>query len=93
MRRLFVVGPGNRAVQRTVVADRTQGQDWVVTQGLAPGEKVITQGLGNLRDGARDQARAGERAADGPGAAAGGNEKWRGPAARRLTLTHVAHFH
>jgi membrane fusion protein (multidrug efflux system) len=49
---LFVVGPGNRAVQRTVVTDRTQGPYWVVTQGLAPGEKVITQGLGNLRDGA-----------------------------------------
>ena len=49
---LFVVGPGNRAVQRTIVADRTQGQYWVVTQGLAPGEKVITQGLSNLRDGA-----------------------------------------
>lgn len=49
---LFVVGPGNRAVQRTIVADRTQGQYWVVTQGLAPGEKVITQGTANLRDGA-----------------------------------------
>jgi membrane fusion protein (multidrug efflux system) len=50
---LFVVGPGNRAVQRTVVADRTQGTYWVVTQGLAPGEKVITQGLANLKDGAQ----------------------------------------
>ena len=49
---LFVVGPGNRAVQRVVVADRTQGTNWVITQGLAPGEKVITQGLNNLRDGA-----------------------------------------
>ena len=49
---LFVVGPGNRAVQRVVVADRTQGPYWVVTQGLAPGEKVITQGIANLRDGA-----------------------------------------
>jgi len=49
---LFVVGPGNRAVQRTVVAERTQGTDWVVTQGLAPGEKVITQGTANLKDGA-----------------------------------------
>ncbi|MEO8453684.1 MAG: efflux RND transporter periplasmic adaptor subunit [Sphingomicrobium sp.] len=48
---LFVVGPGNRAVQRTIVADRTQGPYWVVTQGLAPGEKVITQGTANLRDG------------------------------------------
>jgi len=49
---LWVVAPGNRAVQRTIVADRTQGPYWVVTQGLAAGEKVITQGTGNLRDGA-----------------------------------------
>ena len=49
---LWVVGPGNRAVQRTVVADRTQGSYWVVTEGLAPGEKVITQGTANLKDGA-----------------------------------------
>jgi membrane fusion protein, multidrug efflux system len=49
---LFVVGPGNRAVQRTVVATRTQGPYWVVTQGLAAGEKVITQGTANLKDGA-----------------------------------------
>lgn len=50
---LWVVGAGNRAVQRVVVAERTQGQYWVVTQGLAPGEKVITQGTANLRDGAQ----------------------------------------
>jgi len=50
---LFVVGPGNRAMQRTVVAERTQGPYWVVTQGLAGGEKVITQGTANLRDGAQ----------------------------------------
>jgi membrane fusion protein (multidrug efflux system) len=49
---LWVVGPGNRAVQRVVVAERTQGPYWVVSQGLAPGEKVITQGTANLRDGA-----------------------------------------
>jgi membrane fusion protein (multidrug efflux system) len=49
---LFVVGPGNRAVQRTVQADRTVGAYWVVTGGLAPGEKVITQGTANLKDGA-----------------------------------------
>jgi membrane fusion protein (multidrug efflux system) len=49
---VWVVGPGNRAVQRVVVAERTQGPYWVVTQGLAPGEKVITQGTANLKDGA-----------------------------------------
>lgn len=50
---LFVVGPGNRAVQRTVVTAQTMGPFWVVTQGLAPGEKVITQGLANVKDGAQ----------------------------------------
>jgi len=50
---LFVVGPGNRAVQRTVVTSQTMGPYWVVTQGLAAGEKVITQGTANLRDGAQ----------------------------------------
>ncbi|HVE00471.1 MAG TPA: efflux RND transporter periplasmic adaptor subunit [Sphingomicrobium sp.] len=50
---LWVVGPGNRAVQRTIVADRTQGTYWVVTEGLAAGEKVITQGTANLKDGAQ----------------------------------------
>ena len=49
---VWVVGPGNKAVQRVVVADRAQGAYWVVTQGLAPGEKVITQGTANLKDGA-----------------------------------------
>lgn len=50
---LWVVGPGNTAVQRTVVAERTSGPNWVVTQGLAAGEKVITQGVANLREGAK----------------------------------------
>ena len=49
---LFVLGPGNKAFQRTVVATRTKGSDWVVTEGLAAGEKVIVEGAGNLRDGA-----------------------------------------
>lgn len=45
---VWIVGPGNKAIQRTVVADRTQGAYWVVTQGLAAGDKVITQGTANL---------------------------------------------
>ena len=49
---VWIVGSGNRASKRVVVADRTQGPYWVVTQGLARGEKVITQGTANLRDGA-----------------------------------------
>jgi membrane fusion protein, multidrug efflux system len=46
---VYVVGPGNKAVARTVVAERTEGAYWVVTQGLAPGDKVIVQGTANLK--------------------------------------------
>lgn len=46
---VYVVGPGNKAVQRAVTSDRTQGAMWVVTQGLSPGDKVITQGLANVQ--------------------------------------------
>jgi membrane fusion protein (multidrug efflux system) len=49
---VWIVGPGNKAVQRTIVADRTQGAYWVVTSGLAAGDKVITQGTANLIPGA-----------------------------------------
>jgi membrane fusion protein (multidrug efflux system) len=48
---VWVVGPGNKAVQRIVNAVRTQGAFWVVTNGLANGDKVITQGTGNLIPG------------------------------------------
>jgi membrane fusion protein (multidrug efflux system) len=46
---VWVVGPANKAVQKTVSADRTQGANWVVTSGLLPGDKIITQGTGNLQ--------------------------------------------
>jgi membrane fusion protein (multidrug efflux system) len=49
---VWIVGPGNKAVQRTVVAPRTQGAYWIVTEGLAGGDKVITQGTANLIPGA-----------------------------------------
>ena len=72
---LFVVGPGNRAVQRTIQADRTLGAYWVVTAGLAPGEKVITQGTGNLKDGAEIKP---VPANSTGGAPRGGNREKRG---------------
>ncbi len=50
---VFLVGKGNKAERRKVVADRTYGTNWVVTSGLNPGDKVITQGTNALRSGAR----------------------------------------
>ncbi len=50
---LYVVGPGDRALQRPVTAERTEGQYWVITKGLNPGDRVITQGLlPSMRPGA-----------------------------------------
>jgi membrane fusion protein (multidrug efflux system) len=50
---VFVVGPGDTAVQKTVQAERTQGEYWVVTGGLNPGDKVIVQGTANLKPKAK----------------------------------------
>lgn len=49
---VYIVGKDNRTARRRIVAERTLGANWVVTGGLKPGERVITQGLGNLRQGA-----------------------------------------
>jgi len=48
---VILVGPGNKAVQKKVVAERTQGEYWVVTSGLNQGDKVIVQGLSKLKPG------------------------------------------
>lgn len=83
---VFLVGPGNKAVRRQVRADRTQGTDWVITGGLKAGDKVISQGLANLKDGAAIRpvpAGTPQRIAPPPAGAAGqgkGQRKSGGPA-------------
>ena len=49
---VYLVGKDNKAVRRKVTAERTVGANWVVTEGLKSGEKIITQGIGNLKAGA-----------------------------------------
>jgi len=48
---VLVVGAGNKVLQKTVTANRTQGTYWVVTGGLNPGDKVITEGTATLQPG------------------------------------------
>jgi len=48
---VLIVGPGDRAVQRKVTAERTVGDKWVVTAGLQPGDKVIVEGLVKVKPG------------------------------------------
>ncbi|KQM71817.1 MULTISPECIES: efflux RND transporter periplasmic adaptor subunit [unclassified Sphingomonas] len=45
---VYVVDANNKAVQKKVKADRTQGAFWVVTSGLNPGDRIITQGLSKI---------------------------------------------
>lgn len=49
--RVYVLGAGSKAVQRAVTATRTVGANWVVTAGLRPGDKILTQGLGKVKPG------------------------------------------
>jgi membrane fusion protein (multidrug efflux system) len=73
---VFVVGPDNKAQQRSVTAPRTQGASWVVTDGLRPGDRVIVQGLNRLRPGADVKpvpANAPQRVQAPPAGAQGGD--------------------
>jgi membrane fusion protein (multidrug efflux system) len=48
---VLVVGPDNQADLRVVQTGPAIGQDWVVTAGLQPGERVVVDGLMNVRPG------------------------------------------
>ncbi len=50
---VMVIGPNNTAIRKKVTADRTIGDQWLVTAGLNPGEKVIVEGLGKIRPNAK----------------------------------------
>lgn len=73
---VLLVGKGDRAVVRQVTATQTRGSDWIVTAGLRPGDRVITQGTGKARPGkpvkpvsetAPQKIRTGESKSAGPG--------------------------
>ncbi|NTS65523.1 efflux RND transporter periplasmic adaptor subunit [Sphingomonas sp. HHU CXW] len=48
---VMVVGADNKVQLRTLTAPRTIGENWLVTAGLKPGEKVIVEGGLMLRPG------------------------------------------
>lgn len=45
---VMVVGQGNKVEQRTLKADRTIGENWLVTGGLKAGDRVIVEGGGGM---------------------------------------------
>lgn len=53
---VWVVSKDDVAVQREVTVVRSDGANWVVTAGLENGDRVITQGVANLKPGAKVKA-------------------------------------
>ena len=46
-----VVGSDNRVHIRTVALGPQVGSDWIVTSGISPNERVVTEGISKLKDG------------------------------------------
>jgi len=49
---VLVVNAEHKVERRVLVTDRVVGNSWLVTQGLAPGDQVIVEGLQKVRPGA-----------------------------------------
>jgi len=52
LKSVYVVAAGDKVESRQIVAGYRVGNDWVVASGLAPGERVVVEGIGKLRPGA-----------------------------------------
>jgi membrane fusion protein (multidrug efflux system) len=48
----LIVGADGKVAQRILVVDRTVGDQWLVSSGLAPGDRVIAEGMQKVRPGA-----------------------------------------
>ena len=48
----LVVGQDNKVERRALVTDRAVGDSWLVTSGIAPGDRVIIEGIQLVRPGA-----------------------------------------
>ncbi|HEY2753380.1 efflux RND transporter periplasmic adaptor subunit [Phenylobacterium sp.] len=82
---VYLVSSDNKAVLRTVTANQTVGDKWLVTAGLAPGDKVITEGINRLKPGqpihpvpAGSPPRRPPGAPGGEGVSPGGGQAQRG---------------
>jgi membrane fusion protein, multidrug efflux system len=48
---VYVVGPDNKVELRSVVVGQRVGQDYIITEGLKSGERIIAEGLQKVRPG------------------------------------------
>jgi membrane fusion protein (multidrug efflux system) len=80
---VYIVGADNKAVRRKVAAERTFGTNWVVTEGLKAGDRVIVQGLANVKqDTVVRPVPASAPQRIGPPSANGGSARQGAPAGR-----------
>jgi len=63
----YVVGPDVKVVKRPLILDRAIGDVWLVTSGLAPGERVIVEGMQKVKPGLTVKAVAVTAAGDAIG--------------------------
>ncbi|WP_165973794.1 efflux RND transporter periplasmic adaptor subunit [Paucimonas lemoignei] len=72
---VFIVGPDNKAVYRDIETSTRSGNNWVVEQGIKPGELVVVEGLAKLKPGVPVKPVMAKDTADGNGktAPAAGN--------------------
>lgn len=68
----MVVGRDNKVELRQVEVDRAAGDKWIVTSGLKPGDRLIVEGLVNLRPGTVVKPGAPQQVAAAQNAAQGG---------------------
>jgi membrane fusion protein (multidrug efflux system) len=48
---VYVVGPDNKVALRSVIVGQRVGQDYIVSEGLKNGERIIVEGLQKVRPG------------------------------------------
>jgi len=63
--KVLVVDPQARVSDRQVVLGSAQGDRWVVSEGLAPGEQVVIEGLQHVKAGDQVQVEASQDTAPG----------------------------
>lgn len=60
---MWLVGPDNKTTQRPVEVGSSVGQDFLITEGLQPGDRIVVEGLQKVRDGAPVQPMSAEQVA------------------------------
>ncbi|MFZ5812089.1 MAG: efflux RND transporter periplasmic adaptor subunit [Thermodesulfobacteriota bacterium] len=65
----LVVNAENKVEMRQLALDRAVGNQWIVVSGLAPGDRVIVEGLQMLRPGTEVKATPVDQGANGQGQA------------------------